>query len=350
MKFKRLTTMLAASILTVSLSVLNTSAVDYEGTNIIDHNYATISDLKNIPDEWIENAKKDLHIVYGHTSHGSQIITGMSALYNNLGDLYSFGNDTDGTLDMDDTPSGFGTDLGNSEWASNTRSYLDNHPETNVVMWSWCGQVSWSTEDSINDYLSTMTQLEEDYPQVTFVYMTGHLNGSGVNGNNNLRNEQIRNYCKQNDKMLFDFADIESYDPDGNYYLDKSADDGCNYDSANNGWNDSNWAVNWQNSHTEGVDWFDCSPAHTEALNGNMKAYAAWYMYAVLAGWNDKGTTEPIKGDINGDNILNVADAVSLKKMILTENAFGNTNTDINGDGKVNIFDVINLIKMLRNA
>ncbi|NLO40168.1 MAG: hypothetical protein GX115_11960, partial [Ruminiclostridium sp.] len=39
---------------------------------IADHQNATLSKLKSIPSQWIEKAKSSLHIVYGHTSHGSQ--------------------------------------------------------------------------------------------------------------------------------------------------------------------------------------------------------------------------------------------------------------------------------------
>ena len=39
-------------------------------------------DLSEIPDSAIENAKNILHIAYQHTSHGSQLITGMNALEN----------------------------------------------------------------------------------------------------------------------------------------------------------------------------------------------------------------------------------------------------------------------------
>ena len=49
-----------------------------------------------------------------------------------------------------------------------------------------------------------MNKLENEYPNVHFVYMTGHLDGSGLNGNLHIRNEQIRNYCKNNNKILFD--------------------------------------------------------------------------------------------------------------------------------------------------
>ncbi len=258
---------------------------------VANHENATLADLKSIPDNWIEKAKDELHIVYGHTSHGSQVSDGMGELVNFLGDkytAYSNKDGKDGVLDFRDTPDNFATDLGNGNWSVITDYYLMENPDINVVMWSWCGQVSWMSEEEINTYLTTMTELENKYPNVTFVYMTGHLDGSGLNGNLNLRNEQIREYCELNGKVLFDFADIESYDPDGNYYLDKGADDACQYDSDNDGSNDSNWAINWQNTHVQDVEWYSCSAAHSEALNGNMKAYAAWHLWATLAGYNQE--------------------------------------------------------------
>ena len=63
-----------------------------------------------------------------------------------------------------------------------------------------------------------------------FVYMTGHLDGYGLTGNLHIRNEQIRAYCAANKKILYDFADIESYNPDGVYFGDKDANDNCDYD------------------------------------------------------------------------------------------------------------------------
>jgi hypothetical protein len=44
---------------------------------IIDH---TCTDITAIPQSAIEQAKSSLHIAYGHTSHGSQLTTGMTAL------------------------------------------------------------------------------------------------------------------------------------------------------------------------------------------------------------------------------------------------------------------------------
>jgi len=252
---------------------------------IIDHKAA---DLTSIPAEWITRAKTDLHIAYGHTSHGSQITDGMSGLAAFRGSTYAWNNGgTGGALDLHDYA--MPGDLGNpdfTQWEKETRAYLAANHNVNVIMWSWCGQVSTATEAQINTYLSLMSGLERDFPGVTFVYMTGHLDGTGVSGNLNRRNEQIRSYCNTNKKFLFDFADIESYNPDGRFYLDRWANDGCYYDGDSNGSLESNWAIDWQNAHTEGVDWFNCGAAHTQPLNANMKAYAAWHLWAMIAGWD----------------------------------------------------------------
>jgi hypothetical protein len=193
---------------------------------------------------------------------------------------------TNGALDLHDYA--MTGDLGNPDrtsWAERTRTYLDANADVNVIIWSWCGQVSSATETDVNTYLDLMTDLESDYPDVMFVYMTGHLDGTGLEGNLHLRNEQIRNYCNDNDKILYDFADIESYNPDGTYFGDKIPNDACAYDTNNDNSRDGNWAIEWQNSHTEDVDWYQCSSAHSEPLNANQKAYAAWWLWSRLAGW-----------------------------------------------------------------
>lgn len=266
---------------------------------IIDHSCININ---SIPVSAINNAKNTLHIAYGHTSHGNQIIIGMNGLDNFKGGtgLYLWNDGSQaGYLDIDNNF--VDGDLGNPDretWALRTRDYLNNpvYSDVNVVIWSWCGQADGSEED-INTYLNLMNQLEIDYPDITFVYMTGHLNGSGLTDNLHLRNEQIREYCRNNKKWLFDFADIESYDPDGVYYGDRYATDACNYDFNNDGGTtqtggdpalpinpDRNWALDWQSANPG--EWYDCAPDHTHPLNGNLKAYAAWWLWARIAGWN----------------------------------------------------------------
>jgi uncharacterized repeat protein (TIGR01451 family) len=272
---------------------------------IIDH---TTADITAIPQTWIEEAKNALHIGYGHTSHGSQVTSGMSGLVgfaNNGGkglalptDIFRFDHDSNeggaalhlfegdgyGSGDLDHDCGYF------PNWVDETYAYLGtvdpvtgrgtNHPEINVIMWSWCGQVSSRTEQTMLDtYLLPMSQLELDYPGIVFVYMTGHADGSGETGNLHIRNQQIRQYAIDNNKVLFDFYDFDIHDPDGNYYGDLDVDDDCNYDGGN-------WCEEWQNAHTEGVDWYSVGCSHSRSINCNQKAYGIWWLWASLAGWN----------------------------------------------------------------
>jgi hypothetical protein len=234
-------------------------------------------------------ARAGFRIAYGHTSHGSQIVSGMSVLQD-LSDLYSYNHEgTGGALSLyDATPPG---DLGNPDrttWATRTRELLNTAGnDRNLIMWSWCGQASTATEADIDTYLDLMAQLEADYPEVDFVYMTGHLDGSGEVGNLNQRNNQIRDFVSANNRILFDFADIESYDPDGRYFLDLGADDACNYDGGN-------WADEWCADHPGECSSVSC--AHSRSLNCDLKGRAFWWMMARLAGGDPVACTEPVAG------------------------------------------------------
>ena len=267
--------------------------------------YKDDSDFQN----FIGDAKSMFHIGYGHTSHGSQITSGMSGFnnfMNNLGyseNLFAWNNGgSGGALDLEEG-AGYGEgwldhDCGYVGWDDETRYYLDgsdpgagtaDHSDVNIILWSWCGQVN--DVNIQTHYLDNMADLENEYPDVTFIYMTGHLEGykTGDSWFNN--NNAIRDWVAGgSNRVLFDFADIEKYDPEQLVnYADYFADDNCDYDSDGTSPRneDSNWATEWQNSHIEGVDWYSVSCAHSQSLNCNQKAKAFWYMMAMLAGWDD---------------------------------------------------------------
>ena len=271
---------------------------------IIDH---TCINLDQVPPEWIEAAKAQFRLSYGHTSHGSQIVSGMNVIRGAAGSLYYWDHDgTSGGLSLwDYYPSG---DLGNPDrttWAARTRDMLDTAGcDRNIVMWSWCGQAD-TTAEYMQIYLDLMDDLIADYPNVTFIYMTGHLNGTGEAGQLHARNNQIREHVIATGGVLFDFADIESYDPDAEmYYLPLYADDGCNYvlDGQSH-----NWATEWCAAHPGECS--SCSCAHSQSLNCDMKGRAFWWMMARLAGW---AGSEPIEGDLDGNGCVDVADLAEL--------------------------------------
>ena len=275
---------------------------------IADHTTIDGVRLDQIPESAITAAKAVLHIGYGHTSHGSQLITGMQGLpgfkeaNGGTSGLYSYNaGGTGGALDLIEITTV--QDLHDyPEWVYATREFLgwncqtpgdystgtpDYNSACNVILWSWCWTI-WE-ESTLIEYLNAMDQLRADYPQVTFVYMTWRSDGTTTDRAPQILNQQMRQYCLDNNLVLYDFHDIEVYDPDGTYFGDKRVDTDCSYDSTfpyDEGPTTGNWAIEWQNAHVEGVDWYSCESAHSEPLNANQKAYAAWWLWTRLAGWD----------------------------------------------------------------
>jgi hypothetical protein len=278
---------------------------------VFGHNQAHLEDLKSIPLEWIDSAKAKLQIVYWRTSHGGQVLGGINVMDAFMGGNGIYAREAekkDGALYLQ---SHF-ADLSAREdtWPQTTRDFLDDpaNQEINVIMWSWC-QILGHDGDEDPGYCSKMDSLIAEYGPggtkitsgdrtvpVQFVFMTGHVNGQGEEGRTNQINTYIRNHCIANNRILYNFADIESWDPDDNYFLDDYVDDSCDY--LVNGERTGNWAEEWivgkvkmdgedDVTHNEpnGGDWYQCSAEHSHPVNANMKAYAAWYMFARMSGW-----------------------------------------------------------------
>ena len=258
---------------------------------LIDHRS---TDITQLTETQINRAKAKLHIAYGHTSHGSQLVDGMSGLvdFANSGgrglrlprDIFVWNDGgSDGALDLHDYA--MDGDVGYyPDWVRNTRAYLDDpaNANVNVIVWSWCGQMpdKYSAGTLSSEYLLPMARLEKLYPHVVFVYMTGHVD-IWNDAANKAACRVIRDWCAVKNRVLYDFNDIEHYDPDGRYY--RYVGDDCGIYDGPGGTETGNWATRWQNSHVEGRDWYNCGSAHSQPLNANQKAYAAWALWCQIA-------------------------------------------------------------------
>ena len=304
--------------------------VPWQISRAITADHTSVAKFPSAPASVILQARNQFNIFYGHTSHGSQIVTGL-AMVRSQDTLYRY-NEGSGTLELAE----YGDDLGlygDTSWAPITRQRLDQPGNNiNLVMWSWCGGISDNSEEGINTYLTTMSQLEQDYPNVIFMYMTGHLDGSGPTGNLYVRNNQIRAHCEINNKALFDFADIESYDPDGNYY--PNASDDCA------------WCSDWCSSHS----CLDCGGcAHSHCLNCHLKEQAFWWLLARLTGWQEGPCCEGARGNVNMSGIVDLGDLSALVSY-LTGGGYVlpcPAEANVNNTGIVDLADLSALVSYL---
>ncbi len=250
---------------------------------IVDHH---CTDLAQIPALWIERVKQNLRLFHASTSHGMQPIEGMSRL-----ETYDprYGMAYDWSLPVEANSlcilhqSWYEPEL----FFTGVQGYLDANPLINVAMYFWCGQAS---DYDVNQYISAIEALEAANPKVTFVYTTGHAQENDCAGCGRHRfNEALRKYCREHNKVLFDFADMDVwYNDEMHTYISPS------------------WcacageAIPLQHPHYNGDEAY-----HTTFESCELKGKAFWWMLAKIAGWESATPVEmgQVRASFDGQTV-----------------------------------------------
>jgi hypothetical protein len=280
-----------AALALICLLATAAPAAELTAPIIIDH---TCTDLASIPLDAIQNAKDSCKWHYVRLSHGRQLTEGMSII--EAADAFyaviwpkSGGSlpDEEGTLciysaaySADGYWYGSGINI--------TRNVLESTPDLNISAFSWCTELNTASASYVQSYLTAMQTLETEFPEVAFVYFTGTAQDSGSYGyNRSLRNEQIRTFCTENNKILYDFEDLDSwwFNPTTELWEQATYE----YDSC---------TVPVEHPELAGND-----AEHTSYESCEQKGRAAWWMMAVLAGWSPTADAGPPALPYEGFNL-----------------------------------------------
>lgn len=159
---------------------------------------------------------------FTHASVGEYMIDGIAALHATNAGFYQFHAVPATNTPPPATEAGgvYEYDRGNPGWYSKLdlfKSCVSNgwhYPLVNIAMNKFC-----FIDDAadLNTTIDYMTAREQAYPETVFVYTTIPLETSPnwANYYRNIFNDGMRDWCRTNNRVLLDVADIEAHDTNG---------------------------------------------------------------------------------------------------------------------------------------
>lgn len=230
-------------------------------------------DAAQIPQEWLD-AVRNLDTFFAHKSVGDNILDGMADLQSQNPTRYTIAIAVDGP-DWYATHSGIlHQSLGTNGLPETKIDGFDDfirggYHAADTAMMKFCpgDTIPFGTMPAYDiwiGYRDMMAALEQDYPDVVFVWWTMPLSiASDDRGNDEkeIFNGQVRDYCDVHGCVLFDIADIESHDPDGNPVISPAG-----------------YEAMWAGYASDG--------AHLNEVGRQRVASAYWWLMARIAGWD----------------------------------------------------------------
>ena len=177
-------------------------------------------------------------------------------------------------------------------------------------------------------YVNLMAALEAQYPQTVFVYITMPLTTSSDYDNvlRNVYNAAVRQHCGANSRLLYDLADMEAHDPNGNPAT--FTYQGQTYQRLCSGYTSDGGHLN---------------------TPGRQRIALGWYATAAAIVGPDSPT-----GDLNCDGVIDFDDinpfVLALSDPVAYQAAYPNCdilNGDCDGDGDVDFDDINAFVALL---
>jgi len=259
------------------------------GSIVVDHTCLEVkadgSLAEIIPQVYLDGARQ-LKVLFCHASVGGTIVNAMAGnkgLAKLNASRYLINQQANAEAAWFDSHSGL-INISRTDWPVNgSKARGFDHlirnlgyglpSRTNVAFMKYC-YIDWlpgtNVEPKWTEYRTMMEALEADYPSITFVWWTTAITAAGDGGDLRERfNTLVREYCAAHGKVLFDLADIESHDLQGNPCYDDIGAEAMY----------AGYAVDGQ---------------HPTDIGQMRLASAVWWLLARIAGWQ----VEPTRIDL----------------------------------------------------